>query len=69
MFYLRLHRHFSKISGTMNKGTWDKIGDWFDAVVGSEGGVFMYYHQKMGLPNVLRLLALKSEPLALVAIW
>lgn len=36
--------------------SWDKSGKWYKNIVGDEGH---YYHQKIVLPNVLRLLGLK----------
>jgi SAM-dependent methyltransferase len=38
-------------------GSWQKVGGWYNKIVG-EGG--HYYHQKIILPNSLRLLQLKK---------
>lgn len=43
----------------MNKNTsWEKVGDWYKNTVGEKGS---YYHQKIILPNVIRLLNLKKN--------
>jgi ubiquinone/menaquinone biosynthesis C-methylase UbiE len=40
----------------MSNTSWQKVGDWYDSIVGDTGS---YYHQKIILPGVLRLLDLK----------
>jgi SAM-dependent methyltransferase len=37
--------------------SWQKVGGWYDKIVGEKGH---YYHQKIILPNSLRLLQLKK---------
>lgn len=39
--------------------SWESSDRWYDSIVGKEGH---YYHQKLVLPNVLRLLELSSHP-------
>jgi len=43
----------------MQKNTsWEKIGDWYNQTVGEKGS---YYHQRVILPNLIRLLELKKN--------
>lgn len=43
----------------MQKNTsWEMIGDWYNETVGEKGS---YYHQKVILPNLIRLLELKKN--------
>ncbi len=37
--------------------SWDNVGKWYDEIVGTKGH---YYHEKVIIPNVLRLLKLSS---------
>ena len=36
--------------------SWQKVGDWYDSIVGEQGH---YYHQKIVLPGIIRLLDLQ----------
>lgn len=38
--------------------SWDASGKWYNTLVGEKGH---YYHQKIVIPNVIRLLALKED--------
>lgn len=41
------------------KGTsWEPVGNWYNGIVGNEGH---YYHRKIILPGVLRLLAIEKQ--------
>ena len=39
--------------------SWEPVEDWYDKIVGAQGH---YYHQKIVLPGVLRLLELSATP-------
>jgi ubiquinone/menaquinone biosynthesis C-methylase UbiE len=40
-----------------NDTSWQKVGNWYDSIVGDQGS---YYHQNIILPGVLRLLGLEK---------
>jgi len=40
------------------KTSWNQVGDWYNKIVGTEGH---YYHDKIILPNVIRLMKLKEK--------
>jgi ubiquinone/menaquinone biosynthesis C-methylase UbiE len=40
------------------KTSWEKVGNWYNGIVGNEGH---YYHQTLVLPGVLRLLNLNAK--------
>lgn len=42
----------------MDKTSWQKVGEWYDGIVGESGS---YYHQHVILPNILPLLDLKKD--------
>lgn len=41
----------------MDKTSWQKVGDWYDSIVGDAGS---YYHTQIILPNVISLLDLQK---------
>ncbi len=43
---------------TKNNTSWGKVAPWYQKIVGNDGH---FYHREVILPNVLRLLNLKSE--------
>lgn len=49
---------YNKPHSQKKNTSWEKVGNWYNGIVGNEGH---YYHRTIILPGVLRLLSLKSD--------
>lgn len=48
----------SSVPAKATKTSWEKVGSWYNGIVGNEGH---YYHQTLILPGIMRLLKLTAK--------